>query len=138
LPATLVTVAIALFVAIAAHSPAILVAIAIALLPLPSLLTATLTLPFTLLLLALPLPSSLPPSLIYVAIANVAAVAVTIANSLVAVAHLPPLLPLPSLLLPLPSLLHTTLVTNAMALADLALFVARHPHSPSPLLPSPF
>jgi hypothetical protein len=56
LPATLVTVAIDLFVAVALHSPAILVAIAIAitLLPLPSSSPATLTLPSL-----LPLQSSL-------------------------------------------------------------------------------
>jgi hypothetical protein len=40
--------------------------------------------------------------------------------------------------LPSPSLLHaTTPIANAMALAAPALFVAHHPHSPSPFPPSP-
>jgi hypothetical protein len=60
-----------------------------------------------------------------------------IAMAFVAIARPPPSLPLPLLRLPLPSLSHTTLITNAMALAALTLFVAHHPHSPSPLTPLP-
>jgi hypothetical protein len=72
-------------------------------------------------LLPLPLSSSLPASLIAIAITHIVAIA------LVAIACLPHL--------PSPSLSHTTLVANAMALAALALVVARHPHSSLPLLP---
>jgi hypothetical protein len=63
------------------------------------------------------------------AIATAAAAAHIVTIALVAVACLPSL--------PSPSLLHTTPVTNTMAIAALALFVARHPHSPSPFPPSP-
>jgi hypothetical protein len=69
----------------------------------------------------------LPTSLVTIAITHI--VAVTIAIALVAVNHLPPLLPL--LLLPKPtlSLSHSTLVADAIALfIALALFVTRHPY----------
>jgi hypothetical protein len=65
----------------------------------------------------------LPSGLIALTIAYILDIA------LIAIACLPPL--------PSPSMLHATLVTNAMALAALALFVACHPHSPSLLLPLP-
>jgi hypothetical protein len=59
-----------------------------------------------------------PSSLVPVAIAHV--VDIVIAIALVAVAHPPPLL------LPLTTLSHATLIANAMALANSALFAARH------------
>jgi hypothetical protein len=64
------------------------------------------------------LSSSLSPSFIAVAITHIVAIA------LIAIVQPPPL--------PSPSLLHATLVGKAMALATLALFAARHPHSPLP------
>jgi hypothetical protein len=74
------------------------------------------------------LPSSPPASLVTVAINHV--VTVTIAIALVAVNHLPPLLP--SLLPPKPPLSSShssTLVANTIArFIPLALFVTSHPY----------